>query len=280
MGCLNPIALKAKGNDLVGQVVPCSRCLGCRLERSRQWAVRGMCELWSHDRSSFLTLTYKEENLVWGNSRATLFPKHLQLFLKRLRKSLDYPVRFLACGEYGERTQRPHYHCILYGHDFSEDRRHYSGVGTSALYTSEQLDNLWSLGECKIGSVTFQSVQYVARYILGKKLGKESDNYYKEEGIEPEFVRMSLKPGLGRDWFDRFYSDVFPLDYMVVNGVKCRVPRYFDKILKDSNPFEFERVKEERKIKRENTPEDVYSLRRRKAKSAILAAQLKKRDSQ
>lgn len=90
---------------------------------------------------------------------------------------------------------------------------------------------------------------------------------------------MSLKPGLGSDWFNRFSSDVFPLDFMVTNGVKCRVPRYFDKILERSNPFEYERVKNERKIKREKTPEDVYSLRRRKAKGAILAAQLKKREN-
>lgn len=237
-----------------------------------------MCELQSHERSSFLTLTYREEELLWGNKRATLYPRHLQLFLKRLRKSLSIPIRYFACGEYGETTKRPHYHLILYGYDFSEDRKFYSGREKSALYTSEKLDRLWQHGDCKIGSVTFQSVQYVARYILGKQLGPKSKEKYEKEGIEPEFVRMSLKPGLGYDWYRRYSGDVFPLDYMVSNGVRCKVPRYFDKILQMDNPYEFERVKKERKIKRENTPEDVYSLRRRKAKGAILAAQLKKRE--
>lgn len=273
MGCLKPIVLKRDG----GLVVPCSRCLGCRLERSRQHAVRGMCELQSHEIASFLTLTYREDELIWGNSRATLYPKHLQLFLKRLRRSIPSTLRFFGCGEYGELHQRPHYHLILYGHDFSKDRILYSGQGQSALYTSAQLDALWSHGECKIGSVTFQSVQYVARYILGKHLGKDR-NYYEKQGIEPEFIRMSLKPGLGHDWYLRFHGDVFPLDYMVTNGVKCRVPRYFDKILERNNPFELERVKNARKLKRENTPEDVYSSRRLKAKGQILAAQLKKRE--
>jgi len=258
-------------------------------------AVRGMCELQSHDKASFLTLTYREEELIWGHSRATLYPKHLQLFLKRLRRSIPSTLRFFGCGEYGEKFLRPHYHLILYGHDFSEDRKLYSGQGTSALYTSARLDSLWQHGECKIGSVTFQSVQYVARYILGKQLGKgdakkgylSSKEYYEKEGIEPEFVRMSLKPprpgipgGLGGDWYRRFTGDVFPLDYMVVNGVKCRVPRYFDKILERDNPFELERVKQARKEKREKTPEDVYSSRRLKAKGQILAAQLKKREIQ
>jgi len=276
MGCLKPIALKRHG-EAMPLVVPCSRCLGCRLERSRQWAMRGMCELQSHETSCFLTLTYREEELIWGNARATLFPRHLQLFLKRLRRSIPSTIRYFGCGEYGDLTKRPHYHLILYGHDFSKDRILYSGQGKSALYTSSRLNELWSHGDCKIGSVTFQSVQYVARYILGKHLGKDGD-YYHKQGIEPEFVRMSLKPGLGRDWYRRFSSDVFPLDYMVCNGTKVRVPRYFDKILERDNPFEFERVKNERKIKRESTPEDVYSLRRRKAKGAILAAQLKKRE--
>lgn len=264
--------LDERGRPLI---VPCSRCLGCRLERSRQWAVRGYCELQSCEQSSFITLTYSTENLVWGVERPTLVKQHLQQFMKDLRKKYtEKKIRFFGCGEYGTLNKRPHYHLCLFGHDFS-DKRHYSGKGSEALFTSLELDKIWGYGECKIGSVTFKSIAYIARYICDKKLGKEA-RYYEEQAINPEFVRMSLKPGLGSDWYDKFKTDLFPHDYMVVNGKKCRIPRYFSEKFKKDSPAAYEvLVKKKRMEELEKNPEEFYNLRRMRVKENIKKAQIK-----
>src|SRR3954449_8205389 len=87
--------------------LPCGQCIGCRLERSRQWAMRCVHENKMHPRSSFVTLTYDDKNIPPAGS---LSKRDFQLFMKRLRKSQSNPLRFFACGEYGETTHRPHYH--------------------------------------------------------------------------------------------------------------------------------------------------------------------------
>jgi len=48
--------------------IPCGRCVGCRLERSRQWAMRCMHEASLHEENIFITLTYNPENLPEGNT--------------------------------------------------------------------------------------------------------------------------------------------------------------------------------------------------------------------
>ena len=108
--------------------LPCGQCIGCRLERSRQWAVRCMYEASLHTCNSFLTLTYDDDHIRWSpvTGEQTLYKRDLQLFMKRLRKHLEpLKVRFFACGEYGDNTYRPHYHVILFGYDFRSDRRLY-----------------------------------------------------------------------------------------------------------------------------------------------------------
>lgn len=282
MACFKPIAIKPRkgipfgvfrdGRGDSGHIVPCGRCTGCRLERSRQWAVRGYCELQMHERSSFLTLTYRDSDLVPGNKSATLVKEHFQLFMKRIRKKYGEGIRFFGCGEYGTLTRRPHYHICLFGHEF-DDKKVYSGRGADTLYTSEQLNTLWGYGDCKIGAVSFKSIAYVARYICEKKLGKESA-FYQEEGILPEFVRMSLKPGLGARWFERYGSDVFPHDYMVVNGHKCVPPRYFSLLLERTQPALFAEIKARRLKDAESKTEEYFLFRRLRAKHAVKRAQL------
>lgn len=220
--------------------LPCGRCIGCRLERSRQWATRIMFEAQAHEKTSFLTLTYSDENLP---SPPSLRYRDYQLFMKRLRKQFGN-VRYYMCGEYGETTRRPHYHACIFGQDFSDDRRlHSVTTAGNKLYTSATLANLWGLGHCIIGELTFDSAAYVARYVMKKVTGdpaKEHYSYTDADGVvsqlEPEFCRMSLKPGIGALWFDKFHNDVYPHDFVVINGTKCKPPRYFDKLLKRKNP--------------------------------------------
>lgn len=231
MACYFPI--KIPGIDKSGhpKLFNCGRCIGCRLEYSRQWAVRIVHESQMHEHKYFLTLTYRDEELIHGYAKPTLYPRHLQLFMKRLRKEYGNGIRFFACGEYGDRTNRPHYHMCLFGVDFV-DRKIHSIKNGNYLYSSAMLNSLWTHGNCLIGDVTFESAAYVARYILDKKTGPQSE-YYKTEGIEPEFVRMSRRPGIGTSWLNKFESDVFPHDYVVIRGgIKSKPPRFYLESLK------------------------------------------------
>jgi len=155
MPCYHPISLTRKNAKRGFMTVPCGRCIGCRLERSRQWALRCMHELEFHKCNSFVTLTYRDNDLPMGNMEATLVPDDLMLFWKRLRKEYGNGIRYFACGEYGERTRRPHYHACIFGVDF-KDRKVFSTKGDFTLYTSDTLDSIWGYGHCIIGDVSFE----------------------------------------------------------------------------------------------------------------------------
>lgn len=216
--------------------VPCGRCVGCRLEWARQWAVRCEHEAKCHERSAFVTLTYAE-------SPVSLRPKDFVDFMKRLRHV--YPgVRFLQCGEYGERLERPHHHALLFGVSFA-DARYYKGSAEEKLYTSRRLDDLWGHGQCSIGEVTFRSAGYVARYAMKKALVDAEE--WRARGLVPEYMTMSRRPGIGRAWADRFRSQWYAQDFLVVNGVECRPPRYYDQVQEAAAPSVLARVKSKRR---------------------------------
>lgn len=235
--------------------VPCGRCIGCRLERSRQWAVRCKNEADMNDENCFITLTYNNENLLYRSTdRPTLNPRDLQLFWKRLRKEFDKngrKFRYFACGEYGDTTNRPHYHACLFGIDF-KDKKYHSTKNDNHLYTSDLLNHIWGNGHCLIGAVTFESAAYVARYIMGKKLGNQKD-YYIENDIIPEFNTMSRRPGIGANWFDKYHKDVTTFDIQVVNGVETRPPKYYDKLLEKMDVDKYNKNKSNRNYQKLKT---------------------------
>ncbi|HGJ5877695.1 MAG TPA: hypothetical protein ACHBZ9_01075 [Arsenophonus nasoniae] len=224
--------------------VPCGQCIGCRLERSRQWAVRCMHEASLHEDNCFITLTYDEEHL---DDHASLNKRDFQLFMKRLRKRFGEGIRYFHCGEYGELLQRPHYHACLFNFDFP-DKTLWTVRNGVRLYRSEALEELWPFGYSSIGSVTFDSAAYVARYITKKITGDNADEYY--QGREPEYITMSRKPGIGAKWLEKYTEDVYPLDKVVLQTSKgaklAKPPRYYDKIYDLSNPSEFERIRAKR----------------------------------
>lgn len=229
--------------------LPCGQCIGCRLERSRQWAVRLMKEHRLHERSSFLTLTYDEESLPrTDNGLPTLVLRDVQLFMKRLRKfCAPHPIRFFLCGEYGENTHRPHYHLILFGEDFVKDRERIEDTPTGyPQYTSSSLSELWSMGRCTIGDVSFESAAYVARYVLKKVTGKGSEFHY--QGRKPEFVTMSRRPGIGAGYFEEFKDEIYRFDEIVPSIGRPPVlpPKYFDRCLEKTDPALYEKIKKNR----------------------------------
>ena len=215
----------------------CGQCIGCRIARSQSWALRCVHEAALHERNSFVTLTYRNEDLPKDLS---LRVEDLQLFWKRLRKR-GLKFRYFACGEYGDTNLRPHYHACLFGQDFAEDRELYNDANGKKLYVSSMLEETWGKGFAPIGSLEYKSAAYVARYVVKKATGVKAVEEYsrvcKDTGevfeVKPPFVVMSRRPGLGSEWFSRFKSDVYPADHVVVEGREYRPPRFYDELLSE-----------------------------------------------
>lgn len=208
--------------------ISCGRCRGCRLEYSRQWAVRCMHEASLHDRNCFVTLTY-------ADAPVDLQYRDFQLFMKRLRKRDK--CSFYMCGEYGELNGRPHFHGLLFGIDFPDKVYFGRSPAGFKLYTSASLSVLWPHGFSSVGEVTFESCGYVARYVH-KKMGQANGGAYS--GSVGEFSRMSLRPAIGKKWFDKFgASDVVPDGHVVVDGHKAIAPRYYRREMKKRFPLSY-----------------------------------------
>lgn len=228
----------ARHNVLHEIKLPCGQCTGCKIDRAREWSVRCMHEAKMHEYNSFLTLTYNDEHVPLSGS---LEYRHFQLFMKRLRESVG-AVRFFMCGEYGEENGRPHYHALIFGYDFPDKKYWRKSPGGYPLYRSAELEKLWTFGNAEIGTVTMQSAGYCARYALKKVNGGGAKAHYGDRA--PEFCRMSLKPGIGAKYFERYGDEVFPDDFVVADGVKVPVPRYYEKLYKG----ELEDVKSAREV--------------------------------
>ena len=260
--------------------VPCGRCTGCRLEYSRQWAVRCVHEAQMHDRNSFITLTYNDKNLPEDRS---IHKEELQKFFKRLRKNTGQEIRYFACGEYGGQKNRPHYHALIFGYDFPDKTLHTIHRG-NPLYKSEELFESWDKGYNLIGEVTYESAAYVARYVMKKwKPDKREEEVQcdmhnavvdRDTGevlqLEPEFCVMSrgrkshpnpvFHGGIGSAWWEKYKGDT-EKGFITVNGKKQALPKYYDSKMED---FDYE-IFENQKIAREEhfNPEDNTTERLR-----------------
>lgn len=236
--------------------VPCGQCVGCRLERSRQWAIRCMHEAQLHEDNCFITLTFSPAALDERPNQWSLDVRDFQLFMKRLRKKFGSNIRFYHCGEYGEKNGRPHYHACIFGFDFPDKVLWKITPTGHRLYTSATLEELWPFGFSTIGDVTFESAAYVARYIMKKITGDLAEDHYEWidaytgeiRPLKPEYTTMSRRPGIGRGWLDKYMDDVYPHDFVIVNGRKMRPPRYYDGVLQTERPYEFDEIKENREI--------------------------------
>jgi hypothetical protein len=223
--------------------LPCGQCIGCRLSHSRDWATRMVHEAFMHERNCFITLTYNDAHLPSGG---TLVKKHLTDFFKRLRKALgETKIRYFACGEYGSKLSRPHYHAIIFGYDFPDKRLHQNGK--FPLFISSLLQALWPFGFSTVAAFSFESAAYVARYCVKKITGNLADEHY---GVKiPEYSVMSRNPGLGYDFFIQFYDDIVNHDRVVSRGGRQTMPpRYYDKLLSGCDLELLERNKEKRKL--------------------------------
>jgi hypothetical protein len=241
-----------KGDVVRSLSLPCGQCRGCRLERSRQWAVRCMHEASLHEQNCFITLTYDNDHCP---SDRSLNYGDFQRFMKRFRKRFkDFTIRFYMAGEYGEKFERPHFHACIFGFNFPDLTLWKRTPSGALIYRSKSLEDLWPFGYSSIGDVTFESAAYVARYVMKKRTGKCVGDHYETTDMEtgeikervPEFNRMSLKPGIGYGFYEKFTSDIYPHDYVVINGRETRPPKFYDKKFADDYPEAFESLQFQR----------------------------------
>lgn len=249
--------------------IPCGRCRGCRLDYSRQWAVRCVHEAQMHEANAFITLTYNKENLPENRS---IDKEVFKKFMKRLRRQIERDfgiknIRYFACGEYGTQRNRPHYHAIIFGCDFPDKLLHSKRNG-NLLFRSKCLEKSWKYGYSSVGHCTFESAAYVARYVMKKYNNQDEEKEFvrysivdPENGevfkLQKEFCLMSRKPGIGRTWLEKYKSDT-DKDFITVNGKKMSLPKYYDSLLENvfNEDMEDRKSQRKRKINKEdNTPD-------------------------
>lgn len=232
----------AKHGDAKEIKIPCRQCLACRLNHASQWQTRLVHESKLHEHSIFLTLTYDEQNLP---EHGTLVTEHLQQFFKTLRKAIHpIKIRYFACGEYGDTTRRAHYHAIVFGWEPTDGILHTASHDGSPLYTSKFLSTKWRYGHHLYSRTSPETMGYVARYSVKKQKGASGKAVYKhiddETGeltnIKPPFAIMSLKPGIGFNYMDKFKDDYFRTSSTIVSGKRKPLPNAYIRKLKRIDP--------------------------------------------
>jgi len=279
--------------------ITCGNCIGCRLEDSRQWAIRATHEasLYGHN-NCFITLTYDKENL----------PKHSHLdynepvlFMKKLRDKYGPNIRSFGCAEYGETcgdcgknktdcyiarktgtiykhdweptAGRPHYHICLFNHDWT-DKQYKFTKKKNKYYSSESLTKLWGKGIAITTGMSWETAAYVGRYVTKKIKGKGAKQEKGRYGlthyqhIEPvtgeildrppeRSICISRRPGLGRPWFEKYYTDCYPKDYLHLRGKKIKPPKYYDDLYEKIDPKSLAKIKRQRRLDAQKKAEET-----------------------
>lgn len=229
-------------------LIPCGHCAACAYNHSRDLANRCMCEYQTVNRGCFVTLTYDDDHLPPGRN---LCRRDMVLFLKRFRKALDYDfgvkIRVVYCGEYGSLRGRPHYHMLVYGWSPSNGQLgapHPSG--TEVVYECPYILRCWNKGLISVCPMNEHTICYLSRYTVKKQEFRDYGRK-RSDGRYPEFIQAPTRLGLGKEWFFRYWRDVYPVDIFVsLNGKRCAPPKYFDKLLEIYHPTVYNKVIEKR----------------------------------
>lgn len=255
------------------KIIPCGQCISCRLNKAKDWSNRLMLEAREYKYNYFITLTYNDENLpikrVYNDNTGeiltgfTLKKEDLEKFnhdLRQfwLRKYDHVGIRYYECGEYGSINERPHYHGIIFNLPNLDDLKLYKITPQgNTLYTSETLEKIWKKGYVIIGEVTWESANYVARYVLKKHFGKEADEYYKSQAKIPEFTTMSRRPGIAYNYYEENKKIIYKTDEVFIKGangiIGTKPSKYFDRLLEQEDPEKYKEIKRRRMFKNEHT---------------------------
>lgn len=249
--------------EISGQIdIPCGQCIGCRERRASDWELRIMHEAKNYTQNCFITLTYKRDALPRNGS---LDYTDLQKFMKRTNYHSGGGLRYYSIGEYGPVNNRPHYHACLFGVDFTD--RQLTGISESGAecYDSERLRELWhEQGNVSVQDLNHQTASYCARYIMTKKLGKDSQYYGITEDGTPVLLeppRALMSKGIGLSFFQQYTTDMYPNDIVISRGTKRRPPKYYDRKLKALDPDLHETVAMEREHRATQHREDQTPAR-------------------
>lgn len=306
---------KIKSNEWT--LLPCGQCIQCRLKSAANWAARCECESKYHKDNHFITLTYDDEHVPVHNvyedswyhgivnpieyikgqpiERLTLCKKDMQDFIKRLRDKAQRAgyeeeggMKVFYCGEYGDKSGRPHYHIIIFGLKIPDLKLKYRKKGYEHD-TSEWLTKIWNNGLVDIGQMTYDSAAYVAKYIVKKEKGKDKNGeklskFYEKAGIKPEFICMSNRGGgIGKQYWEEHREEIYNLDHMyLAHGRVIHPPRYYDlledKFMLEEEKNEIKCNEEEKLYKMESDKMKAIKRKRRKAANDALFKELKKQD--
>lgn len=217
-----------------------------------------------YEENCFITLTYGRDQLP---KHGALCHRDFQLFMKRLRfHKLGGYVRFYMCGEYGPKNGRPHYHANLFNINF-HDRQPAGKSGSGNIYyESPTLDALWGLGKTSVQDLTPRTAAYCTAYMLGQAEGANNKRQVLDQetgeliDLPPEYAKMSLKPGIGAGWYEKFSRDIYLHDRATMEGAKLSPPKYYDKLERRTNlpraaANETNRLERAAKAGPDNTPE-------------------------
>lgn len=282
MRCTSPrtVGLKADGKTLSWSPkeyskefatfpLPCGKCIACRLEYARQWAIRCVHEAQMHESNSFITLTYSDTNLT----SPKLNYEDFQKFMKRLRERFpEQPIGMFVTGEYGEKNKRPHWHAILFNFRFPDQQYYRRNESGDRLYTSSILDSLWGFNDPQkrpneIGGVSFESAGYVARYAAKKLVhGRDQDHDYQP------ISKKSSKHAIGKTWLEQFWPDVVntgQVSHRTNSGEihTAPVPRYYERWLQKNQPGAWADYVTKRKLK---IIEEVTRISEKRAKAYLV----------
>jgi hypothetical protein len=231
--------------------VPCGKCTGCRADKALSWAIRCANEASLHAQNSFITITYDDDNLPVDGK---ISREVLRNFMNEIR-SHNKQIKYYACGEYGSKTHRPHYHACIFGTDFRGGHEYRID---DQLYGITEIDKTWNQGKVSIAEFTMATACYVAGYV-GKKSGINEDE---------SFQIMSVRPGIGYDWLKKYWPDVLATHSVVIEGREYPVPPQY---IKWCEKFQEDKLAPVRNSRRERfdgmTPEEVWDQHRlRRAK--------------
>jgi len=204
--------------------LPCGKCTECISKRSIEWATRARHEISCHKENSFITLTYNEDNLPPINSIKTEFQK----FIKRLRKYTKSKIRYMVSHEYGSQTFRPHHHVILFGYNPPNQKYLKQTKKGEQLFTSQDVQKLWSLGFHSIGTANEKTAYYIASYSLKGKKHTLPDPTTGEMITISDCMDVSKRPAIGYNYFEKNHQQLIDSNEML--------PRYYFKKLQTINP--------------------------------------------
>lgn len=239
-------------------LVNCGHCIECRVNKAQDWSTRSMLEAQQYIANWFVTLTYEDDclPLIKTVSRKTgqrmvlgqLKYEHIQTFMKDLRRYYKYHydydnIRFVVAGEYGDLSERAHFHLLLFNLPIDSSDLHVRSIkGGHIYYDSPLIEKFWKYGNNIVTDLNLCTASYVARYVVKKFYGHYEDAYqdvcreYRLEPLKPEFIQCSRRPGIAYSYFTndlKFQDFIYAKKLLFDRGKQNPIPEYFKRIFRD-----------------------------------------------